>query len=306
MGEFAGERCQLFFSQNGIVHQTTCAYSPQQNGIVERKHKHLLQIARALLFQSALPLKFWTEAILTTTYLVNRLPTSVLQWKTPYEVLYHRLVDYSGVVFHEEIFPYKNHTEVATDCPLPIPIPDQDMVVQNSATPAYSSPADISTSLPVDNSSNHSHGSFPHISTETLPDFPRRSARTVSKPVWMNDFVCSSLHSVNVITHVAPSHSAFVASLSQLEEPKIYNQACQHSEWREALNAELKALETNHTWELVPLPPGKTAIGCRWVFKLKLKADGSVDRHKARLVAKATIKSKVLIIMKKFLQLPRP
>ncbi|KAL0296099.1 UNVERIFIED_CONTAM: Retrovirus-related Pol polyprotein from transposon RE2 [Sesamum radiatum] len=230
---------------------------------------------------------------------IKKLPTSVLQWRTPYEVLYHRPVDYSVtkvfgcLAFAANVQPHKSKfTKRAHRCIFVGYALGKkgyklyDLDDESSATPAYSSPAEISTSLPVDNSSSHSHSSFRHISTETLPDFPRRSTRTASKPVWMNDFVCSSLHSVNVITHVAPSHSAFVASLSQLEESKTYNQARQHSEWREAMNAKLKALKTNHTWELVPLPHGKTAIGCRWIFKLKLKADGSVDRDKARLVAK--------------------
>ncbi|KAL0297759.1 UNVERIFIED_CONTAM: Retrovirus-related Pol polyprotein from transposon RE1 [Sesamum radiatum] len=50
--------------------------------------------------------------------------------------------------------------------------------------------------------------------------------------------------------------------------------------------SEINALEANQTWEITPLPPDKMPIGCRWVFKLKLKADGSIDRYKARLVAK--------------------
>ena len=49
---------------------------------------------------------------------------------------------------------------------------------------------------------------------------------------------------------------------------------------------ELQAMEANNTWEVVPLPEGKHTIGCRWVYKVKRKQDGSVDRYKAWLVAK--------------------
>lgn len=68
---------------------------PQQNGIVERKHKQLLEIAQALLFQSNLPKPFWEDAILTVTYLINRLPSSVLEWRTPFEIIYGRKLDYN-------------------------------------------------------------------------------------------------------------------------------------------------------------------------------------------------------------------
>ncbi|KAL0417021.1 UNVERIFIED_CONTAM: Retrovirus-related Pol polyprotein from transposon RE1 [Sesamum latifolium] len=79
----------------GIIHQTSCSYTPQQNGVVERKHKHLLNTARALLFQSNLPKKFWGESVLTATYLINRLPTPLLHWKSPFEVLHQKPPDYT-------------------------------------------------------------------------------------------------------------------------------------------------------------------------------------------------------------------
>lgn len=56
--------------------------------------------------------------------------------------------------------------------------------------------------------------------------------------------------------------------------------------WKATMTHEFEALHTNHTWDLVHLPAGKKAIGCRWVYKIKHKADGSIERFKARLVVK--------------------
>lgn len=55
-----------FFAKKGIIHQTICPHTPQQNGVVERKHKNLLETSRSLLFQSKLLIRFWGDCVLTT------------------------------------------------------------------------------------------------------------------------------------------------------------------------------------------------------------------------------------------------
>ncbi|KAL6576051.1 hypothetical protein OROHE_000522 [Orobanche hederae] len=67
-----------YFSASGILFQTSCVGTPQQNARVERKHKHLLNVARALRFQAKLPIYFWGESVLAAAHLINRTPSSVL------------------------------------------------------------------------------------------------------------------------------------------------------------------------------------------------------------------------------------
>lgn len=80
-----------FFKSNGIIHQTYCAYTPQHNGVVERKHMHLLNVCRSLLFQSALPQKIYGEVVLAATFVINRLPTSILNGKSPFGMIFNKV-----------------------------------------------------------------------------------------------------------------------------------------------------------------------------------------------------------------------
>ncbi|WVZ24536.1 hypothetical protein V8G54_003080 [Vigna mungo] len=75
------------FNHEGIIHESSCVNTPQQNGVAERKNGHLLDQTRALLFQNHVPKRFWGEALLTATYLINRLPTKILNSRSPMEVL---------------------------------------------------------------------------------------------------------------------------------------------------------------------------------------------------------------------------
>ncbi|CEG39881.1 gag-pol polyprotein [Plasmopara halstedii] len=73
------------------------------------------------------------------------------------------------------------------------------------------------------------------------------------------------------------------------EMPTTFKSAMESSEaveWREACNSEIESLRRNKTWELVPLPHGRKAIGNRWIFRVKENQNGEIERYKARLVAK--------------------
>ena len=75
-----------YFQQNGIIHQTSYVTTPQQNGISERKNRHLLEVAQSLCFAMHVPKRFWGDVILTAAFLINRMPR-VLQFKTPLHTL---------------------------------------------------------------------------------------------------------------------------------------------------------------------------------------------------------------------------
>ena len=74
-------------SSYGILHESSCPYTPQHNGVAERKNRHLVEIARTLLLHHKVSQRFWGDAILAACYLINRMPSSVLHDQIPHSIL---------------------------------------------------------------------------------------------------------------------------------------------------------------------------------------------------------------------------
>ncbi|KAK9194952.1 hypothetical protein WN943_003067 [Citrus x changshan-huyou] len=204
-----GEYAVLFMSlceQSGIIHQVTAPYSPQSNGIAERKNQTLKEMMNAMLISSGFPQNMWGEAVLSTNYLLNKIPRKQ-EDKTSVESRELRQ-------FHE-------------------------------------------TTIENDEASEE----------EKQEIEVRRSKRARIEKSFGPDFLTYLLES----------------------EPQSFKEVVTSAEgtlWKEAINSEVESILQNHTWELVDLPSGCKPLGYKWIFKRKMKADGSIDKYKARLVIK--------------------
>lgn len=93
-GEFMSTRFQSFLASHGIAHRVSCPYTPEQNGVAEQKHRHIVEVGLTLLATTHMPLKYWVEAFNTAVFLINRLPTKILHYKSPWECLLNRAPNY--------------------------------------------------------------------------------------------------------------------------------------------------------------------------------------------------------------------
>jgi histone deacetylase 1/2 len=85
------------FQKQGISHHVSCPHAHQQNGSAERKHRHIVEVGLAILANAGMPLKYWDEAFLTATYLINMLPSKVINNDTPLHRLLGTRPNYSSL-----------------------------------------------------------------------------------------------------------------------------------------------------------------------------------------------------------------
>ncbi|KAG7578454.1 Retrotransposon gag domain [Arabidopsis thaliana x Arabidopsis arenosa] len=429
-GEFMGLR--TYFLEEGIMHQTSCVYTPQQNGRVERKHRHILNVARSLMFQATLPRQFWGECVMTACHLINRTPSTILQGKTPYQLLFGEVPNIThlrvfgslcfarnvlrdkdkfgersrrcvfmgypfgqkgwrvydleksefivsrDVVFQEDVFPYQSleprsidpslgsidpshfeddefrpgttgsidpargsidpehltgdELQPATDRsidPPPRSI-DPEKITERPATDGSIDPAPGAIDPTSNLSDAHTTGSEgnPKTSDGVLVERGsqleadnligkgikvRQSERERKPPAHLSDYVlhtiCCSAEQPTL--SLAPTQSAssspgtvlypianyvscdrfsvsqraFLAAITTVSVPKSYSEAVKDEKWCNAMSGEVNALEENETWDITNPPPGKKAIGSHWIFTIKYKSNGEIERYKARLVA---------------------
>ena len=114
--------------------------------------------------------------------------------------------------------------------------------------------------------------------SDDLPIAIWKDTRSTSNPHPVYNFL--SFHRLSL------PYFVFVSTLSSVSTPKSTSEALSHPGWKQALAEEMDALYSNDTWELVALPPGKSHVGCCWVYIVKVEPNGQIDRLKARLVAK--------------------
>nr|GEY90362.1 putative zinc finger, CCHC-type [Tanacetum cinerariifolium] len=105
--EFTNNRVSILFSKNGTHHRFSCPHTPQQNGRAECKHRHITETGLAMMFNAHVPANLWTHAFGSATNIINRLPTKLLEKKSPYELLFSSKPNYGNFhVFGSYVFPY--------------------------------------------------------------------------------------------------------------------------------------------------------------------------------------------------------
>ncbi|KAJ9550828.1 hypothetical protein OSB04_014873 [Centaurea solstitialis] len=296
----------VYFQSTGIIHQTTAPYTPQQNGISERKNRTLKEMVNSMLTYSGLSDGFWGEAMLTACYLLNRVPNKRNKI-TPYE-LWHKKVpklSYLRVWGCRAVVrltdpKINNIGQRGIDCVF-IGYPENSKcyrfyVIESNAYVSVhyvieSRDADFGnedrfTSVPKPTDTIASSSNFGASDQVTVsppePVAPRRSVRARKAKSFGDDF---QLYLVEGSRNKVDYQYQYCFNVD--EDPKTYSEAMASRDaafWKEAIQDEIDSIMQNHTWDLSDLPPGCKPLNSKWIFKRKMKVDGSIDKYKARLV----------------------
>ncbi|GJS76616.1 retrovirus-related pol polyprotein from transposon TNT 1-94 [Tanacetum coccineum] len=379
-GEYMNSQMNLFFQSKGIVHQTTCPHTPEQNGVAERKNRLLLEMTRALIIESNAPNFFWPEALATATYLINRLPTKILKMKTPLETLseYHTLpqvLTLEPKVFGCTVFAHipKSYRDKLDPCAekcvfVGYGVNQKGYRCYNPKTRHmittincdfletkyfYSSQHSVQgerecidtlswlsygTHEGGRNHSTHNESPFstqpedPNVSDaqeapNLIPEVSNTHSSPMSEPIETTNNTSGQDESIQEQEVFATQNDTNVEQNEHIEEqvnfptqkdtsgryvlppranrgvpPKRYSpeKVSRGSRYPIAniakgnLSEEAKAFALSMYSDEIPanteqkrvLPPGKKTVGCRWVFTIKYKPDGTIERYKTRLVAK--------------------
>ncbi|CAJ2671832.1 unnamed protein product [Trifolium pratense] len=320
-GEFLSEAFNRFCTDQGIKRQLTTAYTPQQNGVSERKNRTIMNMVRCMLSDKSVPKKFWPESVKWAVYVLNRSPTLSVKDTTPEEA-------WSGMK------PSVKHFKVF-GCLAFVHVPDAQRkklddksikcvhlgVSEESKAYKLYNPADkkiiVSRDVVFDESKGWNWGESSQAQatqydnsenevyeTEEEPaagENVETDPQNVTVPDSESDEQYESEEELPPRVIRRPGYLNDYVTGQEIEEedqlhnlavfcnnddPATFDEAVKHEVWRKAMDQEIESIEKNDTWELTELPAGSKKIGVKWIYKTKLNEKGKIEKCKARLVAK--------------------
>jgi len=294
-GEFENAFFKHFFDENGITHNFSCARTPQQNGVVERKNRTLQEMARTMINESNVEKYFWAEAINTSCYIINRVSIRNFLNKAPYELWKNKKPNisyfyifgcYCYILNDKEnlrkfdsksnkgiflgyatnsrgyrIFNLKNKT---MEISMHVVFDEFDDLIINKEDEEEIPQKEIE-----DNQ-------------EQSPQAPPKSWKTIGDHP--HDQIIGDTSDGIRTRRSFMNNDGNMAMISHIEPKNIKEAICEES-WIKAMKEELSQFEKNEVWTLVSKPKDQSVIGTRWVFRNKWDEEGKVIRNKARLVA---------------------
>lgn len=304
-GEYNSQEFKRFCKVKGIQIEYTVPRNPEQNGVSERLNRTILNMARCLLFDAHLTKSFWGEAVRTAVYIINRLPTTSIKSRTtPAELWYERKVDIDKI----RVFGSKAFVHVPKEERGKLDERSKTMFLigytgngyrlwdetANKVVTARSVIFDENTKetvpqqiIEVEPEEDESKKILDNKSTEKKDDAEeqtngRKSTRQKRIPKKLQDY------EMNISDESTDDSNDVMLALSigflPFDNPTSYEEAIQDVEWKKAIKQEVRMLEENKTWEVVPIVKGEEIIDSRWIFTEKEVQGQSMK--KARLVAR--------------------
>ncbi|KAJ9547882.1 hypothetical protein OSB04_020425 [Centaurea solstitialis] len=300
-GEYLSDEFDNHLMECGIVSQLTPPYTPQMNGVSERRNRTLLDMVRTMMCHSSLPVSFWGHALETAAHILNRAPTKSVE-KTPYELWKGKKPNISFLkIWGCEVYvkrPTSEKLKPKSDKCFFVGYPkttvgyyfynpeeNKVFVARNGKFLEEKFLSLENTRKDVDLQIVDEENTTPVVEPEIQHD----NVEPQSEPI--EEVRTQDLRRSSRVRQEPDRYLGFLVSQDSgdLNEPTSYGEAVSGSEseqWQEAMKAEMQSMYDNQVWELTDLPQHCKAVGRKWVFKKKTDMDGNVHTFKARLVAK--------------------
>ncbi|KAJ9565484.1 hypothetical protein OSB04_001450 [Centaurea solstitialis] len=273
-GEYFNHEFDTFCEENGIKHERTPPFTPQQNGLAERKNRTLVEMVNCIRVIPTSPYELWKGRKPDLSYL--RVWGCIAYYRTPDPKRSKLGARDIKTIFVGYAINSNGYRLLDKETGVIVESRDVDFLEDKFSEDAENSDRTLSPSFP-----GTSHDSS---KTSQKVDEPRRSTRVRKGKSLGDDFLSYLVEGTRKkVTREV------IFSINIDDDPKTFKEAMSSRDaslWKEAINDEMDSILSNGTWELTDLPKGAIPIGSKWIFKRKRHPDGTVLAFKARLVAK--------------------